>query len=893
MTRLRIFIHRLRGLFFKQKFERDLEDEIRAHLEMQIEENVRQGMSPKEARLAALRKFGGVAQIKEVYRDRRGLPFIESILQDLRYAGRTLTKKPGFSLIAIITLALGIGANTAIFSVVNSILLRPLNYKDAGQLVHIFHHYKKIDQLVPLPLSGYLYYRDNNKSFESIGAISIELMTNLTGIGDPERLNARAVTHSFFPTLGVEPAIGRGFRLEENYSGRNFVAVLSDSLWQRRFAADPNIVGKSITLNGENYTVVGVMPPSFQFGREVGEAIDIYLPLTAELARLDEGYWDDGPNLVIARLKQNVTLQQAQAEMDSFAEYIRQHHMRGHTKYPNIWGIALRPLHKVMVGDIQLALLLLMAAVGFVLLIACANVANLLLARATARQKEMAIRVALGAGRRRIIRQLLTESALLTLIGGVFGLLLATLGMQLLLSLNEKFIPRANEVGVDGRVLAFTFCVSLLTGILFGLTPALLSSKTDLHETLKEGSRSSTAQTRGWLRSPLLVFEVTATLVLLIGAGLLIKSFWRVQQVDPGFDPNNLLTMQLSLPGTRYKDIVQIDGLFQKILTEVAALPGVSSVGLCSNVPMSGANSGSTFRIEGRTLVPGENLPNGTLWFAGASFFQTMKIPLIRGRYFDDRDVLGAASVAIIDEAMARQYWPNEDPIGKRIWWYETDRQGIRRTREIVGIVGSVRQTNLDVVSGTQFYIPQRQFPYPTSSIFLAIRAAAEPENLTAAVRSVIQSADNELPVFRIRTMERMMADSIPQRRFMTILLGVFALIALILASVGLFGVMSYTVAQRTHEIGIRMALGAQTLDVLKLIIRQGMTLVLTGVVIGLLAAFGLTRLIKTMLYDISETDITTFVIIPLLLAGVAMLACYLPARRATKVDPLIALRSE
>jgi putative ABC transport system permease protein len=527
------------------------------------------------------------------------------------------------------------------------------------------------------------------------------------------------------------------------------------------------------------------------------------------------------------------------------------------------------------------------------LLIACANVANLLLARGAARQKEIAIRTALGAGRWRVIRQLLTESVLLALIGGALGLLLANGGMRLLLSLNERLIPRAYEVGIDGSVLAFTFGVSLLTGLLFGLAPALQSSRTDLQKTLKEGGRSGVAYTRGWLRSGMMVFEVTSTLVLLIGAGLLIKSFWLVQEVNPGFNPNNLLTMQLSLPSTRYKEPAQIDVFFQRTLAEIAALPGVKSAALSSTIPMSGINPGASFRIEGRTTPPGENLPNGNLWFAGASYFQTMNIPLIRGRYFDDRDVLGVSGVAIIDETMAQKYWPNEDPIGKRIWWYESDPQGNKRWREIVGIVRSVRHHNLENESGAQFYLPLRQNPYPIASVFLAIRTGAEPESLTAAVRGVIQSADKELPISKVMTMERMMAESIPQRRFSTILLGVFALIAMILASVGLFGVMSYTVAQRTHEIGIRMALGATRADILKLVILQGLALVAAGVTVGLGAAYLMTRLMSNMLFGVSPTDRLTFVLLPFFLALVALAACYIPARRATKVDPLVALRHE
>ncbi len=814
----------------------------------------------------------------------------DEMIQDLRFGARMLRTHKGFTAVAVLTLALGTGANTAIFSVINSVLLRPLNYQDSDRLVYLTHYYKKLNQHVPVPGIAYTHYRDNSKSFESIGA-SLQWVVNLTGTGDPERLNGRVVTHTFFPTLGVEAAKGRVFTLDENQPGHNRVVMLSDSLWQRRFAADPDIVGKSITLSGENYTIVGVTPPGFHFGREAGPAIDIYSPVEYPTEPLDDSYWDDGPVFVIARLKRDVTLQQAQAEMDAFATHIRQQYMRGYTRDPNIWGIVLRSMHETVVGDIQRPLLVLMAAVGFVLLIACANVANLLLARAAVRQKEIAIRAALGAGRWRIIRQLLAESVLLALIGGVLGLLLADGGMRLLLSLNEKLIPRSNEIGIDGRVLAFTFGISLLTGLLFGLAPALHSSKTDLHETLKEGGRSGVARRRSWLRNALMVFEVTSTLVLLIGAGLLIKSFWLVQVVNPGFNPHNLLTMQLSLPDTKYKESVQIDGFFQRILTEIAALPGVKSAGLSSTIPMSGINPGTSFRIEGRTLVPGENLPNGNLWFTGASYFQTMNIPLIRGRYFDDRDVMGGAGVAILDEKMARKYWPNEDPIGKRIWKYETDPQGNRRWREIVGIVGSVRHHNLDGESEQQLYVPHRQVPTP--SVFLVIRTVTKPESLTEAVRSVIQSADKELPIHKVATMERMMAESIPQRRFTTILLGVFALIALILASVGLFGVMSYTVAQRTHEIGIRMALGATQANILKLVIVQGLALVAIGVAGGLGAAYLLTRLISNMLFGISPTDRLTFVLLPFFLTLVALAACYIPARRAMKVDPMVALRHE
>jgi putative ABC transport system permease protein len=810
--------------------------------------------------------------------------------QDLRYGARMLLKNPGFSIVAVIALALGIGANTAIFSVVNSVLLRPLSYQDSDRLVQLNHNYPKLDLKASVSAIGYTHYRDNNKSFEKIGAASF-WPVNLTGTGDPERLIGLSVTHTFFPTLGVEAAMGRVFTPEEDQPGHNRVVVLSHGLWQRRFGADPQIVGKSISLSGENYTVIGIMPPGFQYGREFGQVIEIFSPIAFTPQLLVVNNWRNEYLNVIAKLKPGVTLEQAQAEMDAIAGNVRQQYFGGgDARDPSSWGLLLRSLREIVVGNIRPALIMLMFAVAFVLLIACANVANLLLARAAVRQKEVAVRTALGASRWRVVRQLLTESMLLSFVGGLVGLLIAYWGVKLLLSLNENLIPRAHEIGIDWRVLGFTLGVSLLTGVLFGLVPAIQVSKTDLHGSLKEGGRSGVAHTKKLLRNSLVVFEVTSALVLLIGAGLLIKSFMRVQEVNPGFNAENLLVMQVSLPTTKYREPAQIDGFFHRILQEIAALPRVKSTGISSSLPLSGSGSSGSFNIEGRTVQPGQMAPWGNRWAAGASYFQTMKIPLIRGRYFDDRDVIDAPGVAIIDETMARKFWPDEDPLGRRIT-FERDQQGNTRWREIVGIVGHVKHMSLDGTSPVQYYFPHRQLP--SRNVFLVTRTAAEPESQTGIVRGVIQSADKELPVFRVRTMEQMIADSTSQRRFTTILLGVFALLALLLAAVGLYGVMSYTVAQRTHEIGIRMALGANQSDVLRLVVWQGLLLVLVGVGIGLAAAFGLTRLMSNLLFGVRATDPLTYALLPLILALVALVACYVPARRATRVDPMVALRYE
>jgi len=812
---------------------------------------------------------------------------MESLLQDLRYGARMLMKKPGFTLIAVITLALGIGANTAIFSVVNAVLLRPLRYSDPNRLAQVWQNFPQSGaNQVPISAPEFLDYKDQNRVFERMAAFRPQGFT-LTSGGEPERVLGLRVSADLFPLLGVAPALGRAFLPEEDQLGGPRAVLLSHGFWQRRFGSDTALIGRSLALDGESFTVVGVMPPGFQFPPQSLQN-DLWANVPFDANDLNRRGWR--PLGVIARLKSGVSADQANAELKATA-----------ARFPVSGpapGAYMVPLQEQVVGRVRRALLVLFGAVSFVLLIACANVANLSLSQAAARQREMAVRAAVGASRARLIRQLLVESLPLALLGGGVGLLLAMWIVDLLVSANPANIPRTNEIGIDLRVLGFTLSVSLLTGVIFGLAPAWQFSKLDLNESLKEGGRGASVSFRRFsLRSLLLVSEVALSLALLIGAGLMINSFARLLRVDPGFDPRGVLTMQIALPQSKYSEIQQRAFFFEQALERIRSLPGVQSAGMTSALPLTG-NPDFGFTIEGRTPSAPGDVPQ-TRWRAiSPDYLRTMGILRRRGRYFTGQDHEKATGVAIINETMARRFWPDGDPLGKRIKLGGPQRP--YPWMEIVGIVGDVKHDGLDAPVNPEMYMPYAQTPFsqmPAGLRFppmtLVARGGSDHASLAAAARAEIKALDKDQPVANIRTLDQLLANSISQQRFYLMLLAFFASISLILAVVGLYGVVSYTVKQRTHEIGVRMAFGARAGDVLRLIIKFGMKLTLIGVVVGLAVALALTRLMKALLFDVSATDPLTFIVIALLLTGVALLACWIPARRAAKADPMVALRVE
>ena len=803
---------------------------------------------------------------------------MRTLWQDLRYGLRMLVKKPGFALAAALTLALGIGVNTAIFSVVNAVLLRPLPYPEPERLMQLWETNERFGLREPISPHEFAAWREQSQTFEQMAAYEYAGFALTSEGSQPERIVGSAASASLFAALGVKPALGRDFLAEEDAPGRNRVVILSHGLWQRRFGADPELIGQTLTLNRESYTVIGVMPPGFQFP----DSVEMWTPLGVDLNSQSRS---NHYLRAVGRLKPDTSLETAQAEMNSIVSAVAREHP------DSTHGARLVSLHEEIVGNVRPALYVLLGSVALILLIACANVANLLLARATARQKEVAIRAALGANRRRLIRQFLTESILLAALGGGLGLLLALWGVDLLVAASPGDIPRVDKISIDGTVLGFTFGVALLTGIVMGCAPALRATKLDLNETLKEGSHSATGGPRRQRLSGLLVIaEVALALVLLIGAGLLLQSFMRLLQVDPGFRPENLLTMQLSLPEAAYPEAQHRIAFFDQVLARIEALAGVQAVGAVSDLPFSGSRTSNSFEIEARPpMARGESI-NADFRISSPNYFQAMGIPLLRGRDFSARDTRDAPLVVIINQTMARRFWPDEDPMGQRLTIGRAA-DGSPVWREVVGIIGDIRHDRLNVEPAPEMYVPYWQ--RPAGRLSLVVRATGEPRDLIAAIRSAVQSVDPHQPVYSINLMERRIARFLAPHRFNAYLLGIFALLALLLAVVGVYGVLAYAVARRTQEIGIRMALGARPRDVLRLVIKQGLSLTLIGIAIGLAASLALTRLLTSLLYGVSATDPLTFMSVPLLLLAVALLATYIPARRAARVDPLVALRYE
>ena len=800
---------------------------------------------------------------------------MDSLLKDCRYALRALLRRPGFTAIAVITLALGIGANTAIFSVVHGVLLQPLPYPDSDRLVALRQSNAPAQPDAQVAPGNFLEWQKQSTAFSSLAAYRT-VSYNLSGDGNPERLLAGRVSFGLFKLLGAQPLLGRDFVADDDQPGNEKVVIISEGLWQRRFGADANVVGQTLKLDGEDFAVVGVMPAAFRLPDQ--RERELWTPIAFkdnERTLYYARYID-----VIGRLKPDVSPAQAQSEMATIAARLAQEHPEANTG----WTINVTPLLDFVVGDVKTIVWVLFGAVALILLIACANVTNLLLARATTRQKEMAVRAALGAGRARIMRQLATESLMLALLGGAAAWPLATWGLQALLAAAPADLPRVASVTIDSRVLLFTLAVTLLTAFMFGLAPALQVLKFDSNPALKDQrSRSVRQQHIGNL---LIATEVALALMLLIGGGLLLRTVWQLNHVDPGFDARSAVAVTIQLPEKKYAAPPQIAGFSEQLVQQVSTLPGVEATGVARILPIV-HNLPTGFYFDGQPRAKDNELPQTNYSAVSPGYFNAMGIPLVAGRAFSERDTLDAPRVAVISQTLAQRYFPNGDAIGKRI----NVQTGPESYREIVGIVGDVKQNGLTKETKPHAYEPFAQAP--NQFMTLIVRSSTDPVSLVPAIRAKVLALDSELPLQRVTALDRMIANSIRQQRFTSIVLSVFAGVALLLAAAGLYGVISYSVAQRTHELGIRVALGAQVKDVMQLVLRQGMTFVIAGEVIGIVGALALTRLLGGLLFGVTPTDAVTFITVTIVLTVVALLACYIPARRATKVDPLVALRYE
>ena len=882
-------VFRLRALFRRGAVEGELDEELRVHFERHVEKLVASGLDREEALRQARLEFGGIDQVKEECRDARGVNLIETVLQDLRYGVRMLRKNPGFTITAVLTLGLGIGANTAIFSVVNEVLLKPLPYREPDRLTVVWEQnpergwYRNI-----VSAANFLDWRKQNRVFTGMAAADVEETYTLTGTGKPEEVGGQRATANLFSLLGVRPLLGRTFLPEEDKPGSARVVVLSYSFWQRRYGGSRSVLGRQISLNNQSYTVIGVMPAGFYFPPFWQELFKVELWTAGLDLSQPDRTWH--ALLAVARLKPGVGFPQAQANMDAIARNIVR-------QYPDDkgWNVGLASFHEQAVGQTRPALLVLLGAVAFVLLIACVNVANLMLARATTRQREIAVRMVIGAGQARLIRQFFTESLVLAAMGGALGVLLTTWGVQLLPALAPKGalgLEGARLVKtslINGPVLAFTCAVALATGVVFGLVPALAASKPDLNHALKESGRSSTEGLRGHrLRGVLVAGELALAIILVTGAGLMIKTMVQLSRVNLGFNPQNVLTMRIALLGSRYRDPAPQVAFFRLLTERVESLPGVEAASPSRGLPIEGW-SGQDFVTEDDPHPGPNETPDANYLAVGPDYFRVMQIPLLQGRVFTGHDAQNSTRVAIVNEKLASTSWPGQNPIGKRLrmggseWPWMT----------VVGVAGNVKTNWPDPDAGREIYVPYTQYPWVQSPRHFIVRTALNPTNIAAAIRRDVSALDKDQPVSDIRMLTDVVGEASAQQRFSMVLLGLFASVALVLAAVGIYGVISYGVAQRIHEIGIRVALGAERHQVLTLVVGQAGVLIAAGVAAGMAGALLLTRFLGKLLYGVKPDDPSTFAAVALTLSVVALFASYIPARQAAKIDPMVALRCE
>jgi predicted permease len=880
---------RLRALFRRNVMESEIDEELRFHFDHEVERYRKQGMNDQEAKRHARLALGGHEQIKEDCREARGTSLIETSWQDLRYAVRQLRDNPTFTAVILLTLSLSIGANSAIFSMIHNVLLRPLPYPQPERLVRLFLSNSMYPKF-PLNPFDFRDFRTRNKSFDSMAGFTRGDLQLSADSGAPIRLQGFRITAGYFRVLGLQPELGREFDQSAELPGNQRQVVLSERLWRAQFGAAPDILGRKITLNTEPYTVVGVMPPgTVHPGNNFhplayGEDVDVWWPFSFDGDPNQRGsHFLEG----IARLTEGVTPEQAKVEMNSIMTQLGREHGQDQG-----WQVLVIPLHHVIVGTSRQMLLVLLGAVGMVLLIACANAANLLLARAAARQREIAVRMALGAARARLIRQLLTESLLIALLGGGLGLAMAVVGVKALVSVLPADFPRAHEIHVSAPVFLFTFIVSGATGILFGLMPAIQASRIDPRQGLHEGGHSATGSGRQRrMRNALVISEVSLACVLLIGAGLMLRSLLNLLHLDPGFRQDHVLTTALLLPSVEYKTGADVGRFYQELATGLSSIPGVESAGVGSDLPWTGYDENAGFNIRGKQPPPHEQF-HGRYHVATPAYFRALGIPLLRGRFFTPGDDRDAPRVVIVNHAMAQKYWPNEEALGKQITFWDNPKEKDWLT--IVGIVGDVKDKPNSASAEPAYWWSSLQMPFPLfTNISMVVRSSSDPSLLADAVRNVVKQVNPALAVSDVQLMDQIVRGSVATPRFAFVLIGLFAGLAIILAAIGTYGVISYSVTQRSSEFGLRMALGAQRLDVLGLVLKQAAWLVLSGTMLGITLALLLARVLKSIIYDVEPTDPVTFASVAFIVIGVAIIACYMPARKATEADPMVALRTE